>query len=75
MVAVIELKRYTVGNGVFYIIILKFRYWKKPSLVILFIINKTLEIGFYGAILLLSLANNLRIEGRKESLVDIKEII
>lgn len=46
------------------IIVKKFGAWKKFSLVILFIIGKGLEVGFYDIVLFFYLINNLRIEGR-----------
>ena len=62
------------NNGILCIIISKFSHKKELSLIILFVIDKNLEIGHYYTVLLLSLVINLRIKGNIELLFDPKEV-
>ena len=60
--------------GILGIIISKLCHGKKPYLIILFKVDKGLEVGFHHTILLLNLAVRLQMEGDGESLFDAKEI-
>ena len=51
IISVIEFENYVAGASIFDIIIDKFHYKKKPYLVILFEIDKSLKINFYYTIL------------------------
>ena len=62
------------GAGIFRIIVSKFSYRKELSPIILFVINKSSEIGFHRAVLSLSLAISLRVESSKKLLLDSKEV-
>ncbi len=57
---------------IFYIIISEFSHKEKSSPIILFIINKNLEIDLNCTILPLDLTIDLRIESSKELLLDPK---
>ena len=63
-----------VGANILDIIIDKLCYEKKLYPIILFKVDKNLEIGFYYTILSLNIAVCLRLEGNKEFLLDAKEI-
>ena len=58
------------GAGIFGTIVSKLRLKKKPYLIILFKVYKNLKISFHRAILPLSLAICLQIEGNEEFLLD-----
>lgn len=74
MKTVDQLERCMASAGVLDIIIGKFEHKQKPSLIVLFEINKDLEIGFYSTILPINLAICLRVEGGREPLYDFKEV-
>lgn len=61
-IAVIELKRYIINASIFYIIIFKFSYQKKSSLVILLGVEKSFVVNFYNIILYFNLAISLKIK-------------
>ena len=60
--------------GIFRIIISKFSYKKKLGLIILFVIDKNLEIHLYCTILFLALAISWRMQSSEELLLDLKKI-
>ena len=70
MIFVIELKRRMTGADILGIIISKLHHKKKPCPIILFEIDKNPKVGFYCAILPLSLAVCLQVESVGESLLD-----
>ena len=74
MISIIELERYMAGTGIPSIIIGKFCSRKKLCLIILFKVDKDLEIGFHYAILPFDLTVCLWIESGKEFLLNAKEI-
>lgn len=45
--------------GIFDVILCQFRYWHKPSLMLLFEIDKNLEISLHNNVLLFSLVVSL----------------
>ena len=63
MVSAVELKRCEAGASILGVIVGKFSYWEEPCPIILFEIDKSLEVGFHYTILPLSLAIRLRMEG------------
>lgn len=69
MIAIIGFKRYMAGAYIFRIIIDKLSYCKKLSSIILPIVNKNLDVGFYYTVLFLSLTISLSVKDRKESLL------
>lgn len=74
MITIVELKKRLIFIYIFYITISKFGYSKRPSLVILFIINKTLEIVFYYTIFYLALFVNLWVKNSRNFVFDSKQI-
>lgn len=70
MITTVELKRGIIDSYILDIIVGKLYYRQKPSLVILFPINKNLKVGFYDAILLLSLTVGLWLQSGIEPLLD-----
>lgn len=65
MLAAIKFKKYIPSAGIFCIIISKFSYWKKSSLVILLIINKSAKVDLYNDVLSLDLAIRPRIKNHR----------
>ena len=63
MISAIELKRDVANASILGIIVSKLRYEKKSCPIILFKIDKGLEVGFYHTILPFSLAVCLWVEG------------
>ena len=61
-------------TGIHGIIISKLRYGKKLCPIILLKVDKSLKVGFYYTIIPLSLVVSLRVEGNRESPLDIEEI-
>ena len=74
MISAIELKRCVASVSIFGIILGKFCYKKKPYLVILFKIDKSLKIGFHYTILPFSMTVYLKVEGGGEFLLNVKKI-
>lgn len=70
MITTVELKRDIIDSYILDIIIGKLYYRQKPSLVVLFPIDKNLKVGFYDAILLLSLTVGLWLQSGRELLLD-----
>ena len=62
------------GTGIFGIIVSKLRNRKKPCLIILLKVDKSLELGFHYTILSFSLAIHLQVKDNEESPLDAKEI-
>ena len=75
MVAVIQLKRHMASTYILSINISKLGRWQKPCPVILFKVNKNLEIKFYCTVLIFNPAIYLSIGCYEKSLFDSKEII
>ena len=67
MKAAVQLKKGMAGASVFSIIISEFSHWEKPSLVVLFVVDKSPEIGFHCTILPFCLPVRLGMKGGKES--------
>ena len=74
METAVKLKRCVTNTNVFYIIISKFSHKKKFGLIILFVINKNLEINLYCIVLPLGLAINLWAKSNRKPLFNLKEI-
>ena len=74
MISAIELERCVAGAGILGIVVSKLRHGKKSCPIILFEVDKGLEVGFHRTILPLILAVRLRVEGGGESPLDAKEI-
>ena len=74
MISAIELEKYITSADIFDIVIGKLHYGKKPCLIILFKVDKSLEIDFHRTILPLSLAIRLQVKGGRESPLDVEEI-
>ena len=64
-----------VNVYIFGIIIGKLYYEKKLYSIILLKVNKNLEVDFYYTILPFGLVIHLRVEGDKESSLDVKKIV
>ena len=62
MISTIKLKKYIANTYIFGIIVNKFCYRKKLCLVILFKVDKSLEIDFYYSILFFDLAIYFKIK-------------
>lgn len=60
--------------AVFSIMIGKLSHWQQTSLVVLFIVDKSLKISFYCTILAICLAISLRVEGNRESLLNTQKV-
>lgn len=58
------------GACIFHDVVSKLRYWEKLSPIILLIVNKSPEVGFYRTVFPLSLAVSLRKKGDREPLLD-----
>lgn len=69
---IVQVKRHIIGTNIFCIIISKFDYRKEPGPIVLFVMNKSLEISLYYIILLFNLAINLKIKNYGEPLLDLK---
>ncbi len=65
MVAIIELKQGMTGAGILGIVVGKLRHWQQSCPIILRPIDKYSEVHFHCAVLFLSLAICLRVEGCK----------
>ena len=50
MISIVELKKHITSTGILSIVIGKLCYRKKPYLIILFKVDKDLEVDFYCAI-------------------------
>ena len=74
MIIAIEVKKYMANIFIFCIIICEFYYKQEICLIILFLINKYLEVSFYYIILYLILAIYLKIKSCKKLLLDIKKL-
>ena len=74
MIAAVQLERHVTGSAVLCIVISKLGYWQKPSLVILFEVDKSSEERLHGGVLPLGLPVYLRMEGSKKPLLDAKEV-
>ena len=74
MISAIKLKKYMTGISIFSIVISKLCYRKKLCPIILFKIDKSLEVSFDHTIVSFNLAICLRVEDDKKSLLDAKEI-
>ena len=71
----IELEKCMTDTGIFSIIIGKLPYRKKPYPIILLKVDKSLEVGFYYAILHFGLTVRLLIKDGRKSPLNAKEII
>ncbi len=63
------------STSIFYIIVSKYSHKKESGPIVLFIIDKNLEIGLYCTILSLSLAISLRVKNSEKPLLDPKEVV
>lgn len=70
VVAIVEFKRDVASTQIFCIVIGKFSLWKELSSIILFIVDKSLKVGFHCTILSLNLAINLKVKNNKKLLLD-----
>lgn len=64
-----------IGASIFDIIIHKYNYCHKSSLIILFTINKGSKLGLYRAVLPLYPTVCLRIKSGKEAVLDFDKVI
>lgn len=62
MITIVQLEKYITISSIFYITLYKFYYCKKPSLVILLIVDKNSKLYFYHPILLFIITINLNIK-------------
>ena len=74
MISTIELENCVAGAGIFGIVVGKHHHEKNLCPIILFKVDKGLEVSFHCTIQPLSLAVRLRIEGDGESPLDAEEI-
>ena len=63
-----------INTSIFCIIISEFSYGKESSPIILFVIDKSLEISLNCGVLSLDLAISLRVKSSRELLLDSKEV-
>ena len=63
MVAAVQLKKNVAGVYIFGIVISKLGHRQEPGPIVLFEINKGLEVGIHGAVLPLCLAVRLQVKG------------
>lgn len=77
LVSIVKFERHMTDASILCIIVNKFGYQQKPDLIILFEIDKDLEVSLYYSILPLpfGLAINLKIESSEKLLFDPKEVI
>ena len=69
MEAAVQPKRSIAGTSILSILISVFNHGQQLSPVILFVVDKGLEISFYSAVLPFCLPIRLRVEGGRESLL------
>ena len=69
MIFAIELKKCVVNTSILGVVIDKLRYGKKPCLIILLKVDKSLEVGFYYTILPFGLPVWLVVESNREFLL------
>lgn len=62
MIVTIGFEMYMTDAGVFHVVVGKFSYWKKFSLVILLAIDESAELGFNSDVLPLGLSISLRMK-------------
>lgn len=74
MVAAVEFQKDVASAGIFCIIMGKFGYCQEFSLIILFQVDKNLEVDFYSTDLLFSLAVNLGVKDCWKFLLDFQEV-
>lgn len=70
MITTIQFEKCVANIVVFYIIIGKFSHWQRVCLIVLPEIQNGFEMNLHGTVLLLGLANSLRVEVCKKHLVD-----
>lgn len=75
MIIIVKLKNYITNVCVHGIVISKFCHWLKPSLVVLFLIDKNPKISLHGAILPVSQTIYLSIKGGKKPSLNGQEVI
>lgn len=61
-------------TSIFYMIVNTFSHKKKPGLIILFVMNKSLEIDLHCTILFFSLIISLKVKKSGKLLLDYKEV-
>lgn len=71
----VEFVKNMASIGIFCIIISKFYHCKKPSLVVLLIVDKDPEVDFYSIVLPFCLTIYLGVQYYKESLLNTQKII
>lgn len=71
---IVKLKKSVINIGIFCIIVNKFYHKKKLCLIVLFIIDKGLEIGLHYIIISFDLVIYFGVESSKESLLNLKKI-
>ena len=74
MIFAIELEKCVADASIYGIVFGKLCHKKKPCPIILFQVDKSLEVGFYHTILPFSLIVYLWMEGGRKSPLDIEEI-
>lgn len=75
MITAIQLEKRIADTHILSIIISKLGHWQEHYLVILFEIDKDLEVSLYCTILMFGLAVCLRVEDYRKPLFDSKEVI
>lgn len=75
MILAVELERHMVSTRIFCFVVYKFCHREKPCLVILLLIDKSLEKDFFDIVLPLCMTIYLRIKGCKQLLLDSKKEI
>lgn len=71
----VKFKQYVIYNYIFGIIVFEFSYKQKYCLLILFLIDKSLEIKFYYAILFFDLAIYLEMKSYRKPLFYAQKIV
>lgn len=75
MIAAVEFKKRIIGASVFCIIIGKLSHRKELSIIVLFVIDKTLEINFYYTVLFFGLTISLIMKSNREFLLDSNKVV
>ena len=74
MVATVQLKRRIVKTCIFDVVICELRYWLEPGPIVLFKVDKELNVDLYNAVLPFCLAISLRIKSHGKPLFDAKKV-
>ncbi len=74
MVVIVEFERCMDNIQILGVVVGKLSYWEESSFIILFIIDKSSEVGLHHTVLPFGLAINLKVESGRDPLLDSKEV-